>query len=91
MRDLLWWCLISIIGVFFRCFFDVDPYLAAMVLFFQKQKYVKAIFFGSLWILILEGYSDLPFGGILLYYIGISFVYFWLKEFLKFDSSLASV
>lgn len=30
----------------------------------------------------------MPFGAILLYYLGVSFFYFWLKEFLKSDSFL---
>ncbi len=86
MRALLWWCVVLILGVFLKCYFHVDPYLPATILFFQKEKYVSGVFYGALWVLILEGYTDLPFGSVLLYYMSLIFFYFFLKKFFKSES-----
>ena len=86
MSDLFWWCLVLIGGIFLRCYFHVDPYLPATILFFHKQKYVSGVFYGALWVLILEGYTDLPFGSVILYYMSLIFFYFLLKKFFKSEN-----
>jgi len=83
MRDIYWWSLVTAVGGLFQHYLGgIDFYLPALVLCFQKKRYFLALFLGNIWILIQEGSGDIPFGGIALWYISVTFFYFWLKQFL---------
>jgi len=86
LLDFVWWFILLTFGVLFKSYFHTDPYLPAIILFLQKNKYLSGLLYGLLCILILEGYTDLPFGSILLYYMSLISFYFFLKEFFKPES-----
>ncbi len=84
MRDILIWCVITVVGVLFQYYFTgIDLYLPALIVFFQKRYYIKGTLMALSWIIIQEGCSSLPFGSFLMWYMGTIFFYFWVKEFLS--------
>ncbi len=83
MKELCWWIFITILGVFFKDWLTgIDFFLPALILCYQKKNFFCAFFLGIIWILIQEGSGDIPFGATLLWYMAVSFFYFFLKQFL---------
>ncbi len=83
MKQILWWTLVTIFGIIIEgCIKGIGPFLPALLLCLQIGNIATTTFLAIFWMTIQEGGGSLPFGTLLLWYLGVTFVFFWMKNYL---------
>ncbi len=84
MKEILWWILVTIFGIGAEVGIKgIGPFIPALLLCLQLEKIGASIFLAIFWMIIQEGGGNIPFGSVLLWYMGMAFVFFWLKNYLS--------
>lgn len=89
MTEIVWWIFYTLFAVWLQSFIPgADCFGPAVVLCLQTRRYGSLACLLPLWILIQEGAGSLPFGSMLLYYMGLIYFVILVRAYISITSPL---
>ena len=89
MNEILWWSLYTLFAVWIQSLVSgADCFGPALVLCVQARRHGCLACLAPIWILFQEGAGSLPFGSVLLYYMGLIYFVFLVRAYISITSPM---
>ena len=89
MIEFLWWTFYTVLAIWIQSLVSgADCFGPALVLCIQARRYGWLALLAPVWILFQEGAGSLPFGSVLLHYVGLIYFVFLVRAYISITSPL---